>query len=63
MALELNGCLKVCYSNKYLEDRIKEFLKENIKTFKDPKRGYITLYNKPLAALTIKGLVKQNSVM
>ena len=56
MVLELNGCLKVCYSNKYLEDRIKEFLKkENIETFKDPKRGYITLYNKPLAALTIKG--------
>ena len=39
-----------------MEDWIKEFLKkENIKTFKDPKRGYITLYNKPLAALTIKG--------
>ena len=56
MVLELNGCLKVCYSNKYLEDRIKEFLKkENIETFKDPKRGYITLYNKPFAALTIKG--------
>ena len=56
MVLELNGCLKVCYPNKYLEDRIKEFLKkENIKTFKDPKRGYITLYKKTLAALTIKG--------
>ena len=55
MVRELNGCLKVCYLNKYLEDRIKEFLKkENIETFKDPKRGYITLYNKPLAALTIK---------
>ena len=26
MVLELNGCLKVCYLNKYLEDRIKEFL-------------------------------------
>ena len=56
MVLEFNGCLKVCYSNKYLEDRIKEFLKkENIEIFKDSKRGYITLYNKPLAALTIKG--------
>ena len=29
--------------------------KENIETFKDPKRGYITLYNKPLAALSFKG--------
>ena len=66
MVLELNGCLKVCYSNKYLEDRIKEFLKkENIKTFKDPKRGYITLYNKPLAALTIKdwGRTEQRNVI
>ena len=56
MVLELNGCLKVCNSNKYLEDQIKEFLKkENIKTLKNPKGGYITLYNKPLASLTIKG--------
>ena len=56
MVLELNGCLKVCYSNKYLEDRIKEVLKkENSETFEIPERGYITLYNKPLAALTIKG--------
>ena len=55
MVLELEGRLKVCYSNKYLEDPVKEFLrKENIETIKDPKGGYITLYNKPLAALTIK---------
>ena len=56
MVMELEGRLKVCHSNIYLEDWIKEFLKkENIETFKDPRRGYITLDNKPLAALTIKG--------
>ena len=59
MVMELEGRLKVCHSNIYFEDWIKEFLKkENIETFKDPKRGYITLYNKPLAALTIKGWVR-----
>ena len=56
MILDDGGLLKACYSNKYLEDQIIAFLKkENIETIKDPKRGYIRVYNKPLAALTIKG--------
>ena len=56
MIIEIDGSLKVCYSNKYLEDRIREHLLDETLTYiKEPQRGFITLYNKPLATLTIKG--------
>ena len=56
MILETDECLKVCYSNKYLEERIREHLgDETLAYITDPQRGFITLYNKPLATLTIKG--------
>ena len=54
--LELDGSLKVCYANKYLEERIREhLLDETLAYITDPQRDFITLYNKPLATLTIKG--------
>ena len=56
MILETDESLKVCYSNKYLEERIREHLgDETLAYITDPQRGFITLYNKPLATLTIKG--------
>ena len=56
MIIEIDGSLIVCYSNKYLEDRIREhLLDETLAYITDPHRGFITLYNKPLATLTIKG--------
>ena len=56
MILEIEGSLKVCYTNKYLEERIREhLLDESLAYITDPQRDFITLYNKPLATLTIKG--------
>ena len=56
MIIDIDGSLKVCYSNKYLEDRIRERLRNDTLVYiTDPQRGFITLYNKPLATLTIKG--------
>ena len=56
MILEIDGSLKVCYTNNYLEDRIRERLRDKtLVCITDPQRGFITLYNKPLATLTIKG--------
>ena len=56
MIVEIDESLKVCYSNKYLEERIRENLRgETLAYITDPKRGFIVLYNKPLATLTIKG--------
>ena len=56
MIVEMDENLKVCYSNKYLEERIREHLRdETLAYITDPKRGFIVLYNKPLATLTIKG--------
>ena len=56
MILEIDRSLKVCYTNKYLEDRIRERLRgETLVYITGPQRGFITLYNKPLATLTIKG--------
>ena len=56
MILEIDGILKVCYTNKYLEERIREhLLDESLAYITDPQRDFITLYNKPLATLTIKG--------
>ena len=56
LILETDESLKVCYSNKYLEERIREHLgDETLAYITDPQRGFITLYSKPLATLTIKG--------
>ena len=56
MILEIDGSLKVCYTNKYLEERIRERLRDKTLVYiRDPQRGFITLYNKRLATLTIKG--------
>ena len=56
MIVEIDESLKVCYANKYLENRIREHLRdETLAYITDPKRGFIVLYNKPLATLTIKG--------
>ena len=53
MILEIDGSLKVCYTNKYLEERIREHLRDKTLVYiMDPQRGFITLYNKPLATLT-----------
>ena len=52
MLVEIDGSLKVCYTNKYLEERIREHLRnETLAYITDPKRGFTTLYNKPLAHL------------
>ena len=56
MIIEIDESLKVCYANKYLEERIRQHLRdETLAYITDQKRGFITLYNKPLATLTIKG--------
>ena len=56
MILEIDGSLKVCYTNKYLEERTREhLLDETLAYITDPQRDFITLNNKPLATLTIKG--------
>ena len=61
-----NGTLRVCYSNKHIEDYLLEHLCEQTKEkIRDPKRNYLTLYNEPLATLTITGWgrTKQNNVI
>ena len=56
MIVEIDESLKVCYANKYLEEQIRQYLRdETLAYITDPKRGFIVLYNKPLATLTIKG--------
>ena len=56
MIVEIDESLKVCFANKYLEERIRQHLRhETLAYITDPKRGFIVLYNKPLATLTIKG--------
>ena len=66
MILEIDGSLKVCYTNIYLEDRIRERLRdETLVYITDPQRGFITLYDKPHATLTIKGwgLTEQRNII
>ena len=56
MIVEIDKSLRVCYANKYLEERIRQHLRHGTLAYiTDPKRGLIVLYNKPLATLTIKG--------
>ena len=54
MLLEKDGSLKKCNSNKYLDERIREY-QRNEPDITHPQRGFIALYDKPLATLTIKG--------
>lgn len=60
MIIETNdadqGTLVLCYSNKYIETYLHENLSDAEKEqIRDPKRNYLTLYNKPLAVLNITG--------
>ena len=54
MLLEKDGSFKKCYSNKSLDERIREY-QRNEPDITHPQRGFIALYDKPLATLTIKG--------
>lgn len=50
------GNLGLCYSNKYIEAYLQENLSDaENEQIRDPKRNYLTLYNKPLAVLYITG--------
>ena len=56
VATDLNGTLRLCYYNKEIERHIRESLtKEQKEKIKDPKRNYLTLFEKPLAVLNITG--------
>ena len=53
---DLNGTLGLCYSNKEIERFIRENLTgEQKEKIRDPKRNYLTLFEKPLAVLNITG--------
>ena len=50
------GNLGLCYSNKSIETYLQENLTDADKDqIRDPKRNYMTLFNKPLALLNITG--------
>ena len=54
MLIDQNGTLGLCYSNKYIETYIRENLSDAEKEqIREPKRNYLTLYEKPLAILNI----------
>ena len=56
VAMDLNGTLGLCYSNKQIERHMRENLtKEQKEKIRDPKRNYLTLFGKPLAVLNITG--------
>ena len=56
LTTDLNGTLGLCYSNKEIERFMRENLTEEQKEkIKDPKRNYLTLFEKPLAVLNITG--------
>ena len=56
MLIDQNGTLGLCYSNKYIETYIRENLSDAEKEqIREPKRNYLTLYEKPLAILNITG--------
>ena len=56
VAIDLNGTLGLCYSNKEIERHMRENLtKEQKEKIRDPKRNYLTLFGKPLAVLNITG--------
>ena len=56
LATDQNGTLGLCYSNKEIERYMRENLAEEQKEkIRDPKRNYLTLFEKPLAILNITG--------
>ena len=56
LATDPNGTLGLCYSNKYIETYIRNNLTEADKEkIRDPKRNYLTLFEKALAILNITG--------
>ena len=56
VATDLSGTLGLCYSNKEIERHMRESLTEEQKEkIRDPKRNYLTLFEKPLAVLNITG--------
>ena len=56
IATDQKGALGLCYSNTYIETYLREHLTEADKEkFRDPKINYLTLFEKPLAALKITG--------
>ena len=56
VAIDLNGRLILCYSNKEIEKFIRENLMDEEKEkIRDPKRNYLALFEKPLAVLNNTG--------
>ena len=56
VAIDLNGRLGICHSNKEIEKFIRENLMDEEKEkIRDPKRNYLTLFEKPLAVLNNTG--------
>ena len=56
VATDLSGTLGLCYSNKEIERHMRESLTgEQKEKIRDPKRNYLTLFEKPLAVLNITG--------
>ena len=54
VATDLNGTLGLCYSNEEIERFIRENLTgEQKEKIRDPKRNYLTLFEKPFAVLNI----------
>jgi hypothetical protein len=56
LATDKNGTLGLCYSNKYIEIYLHlNLTDEDIEKIRDPKRNYLTLFEKPLAILNVTG--------
>jgi hypothetical protein len=56
LATDKNGTLGLCYSNKYIETYLHlNLTDEDIEKIRDPKRNYLTLFEKPLAILNVTG--------
>ena len=59
LAADKTGTLGLCYSNKYIETYIRNNLTEADKVNnRDSKRNYLTLFEKPLAILSITEWVR-----
>ena len=57
LATDPNGTLGLwlCYSNKHMETYLRENLTNEEEKIQDPKHNYLTLFEKPLAVLSITG--------
>ena len=65
VATDLNGTLGLCYSNKEIERHMRESLtKEQKEKIRDPKRSYLTLFEKPLAAsILLDGVARRKETL